>query len=388
MARRPLKLGLIVFLGEFVRTGLLVTLLPALCTGDWHVGLAAAAWAISAHYLVDTLGRAPAGWLVDRSGTRQVLLAGMGLALAALCLLFVLGGHHVPLYLLTGLYGIGTAPLWPATVTEATGDRRQTAASVMGYVFAAWLVGAGLGPVLTDGALHAHLALAYGLLLAGQVAVVLWAPRVTGLTPRLRRPATPWRALGRAIWHVRPLLPGMFAQTLTLGLFLPILTLFAQDVLHLGPVGYAELLFGAGGVAVLLMVPLGRLADRVGVRAPLVVGFALAAVAVALLGGSRSLAAALGFGALAALAYALILPAWNSLLASVAPGGAEGSLWGVFMSIEGLGLAVGPVLGAQAWQAMGTRGPFLVGAAVLGAMAVFYVSYPVQRLGRPPVGAD
>ncbi len=383
---RPLKLGLIVLLGEFVRTGLLVTLLPALATGSWHIGLEAAAWAISIHYLVDTLGRTPAGWLVDRYGTRPVLASGMALAFVAVVLLFALGGHHVPLYLLTGLYGVGTAPLWPATVTEATGDRRTSAGSVMGYVFAAWLVGAGLGPILTNVAVHGSIAWGFMLLLGAQGVVLFWAPAVTGITRRLRRPATPWRALGQALWRVRPLLPGMFAQTLTLGLFLPILNIFAQHVLHLSPLGYAELLFGAGGVAVVLMVPLGRMSDRIGVKAPLAVGFALAAVAVLLLGGARDFAAALGYGALAGFAYALILPSWNSLLASVAPGGAEGSLWGVFMSVEGLGLSVGPVLGADAWQTFGVRGPFAMAGIVLTVMALFYFTYPLQHLRRPPLG--
>ena len=385
---RPVKLGLIVLLGEFVRTGLLVTILPALATGSWHVGLEAAAWAISIHYLVDTIGRAPAGWLVDRWGTKKVLTAGMAIALVALGLLFALGGHHVPLYLLTGLYGVGTAPLWPATVTEATGDRRQSAGSVMGYVFAAWLVGAGLGPVLTNLAVHGSVMWGFLLILAAQAGVLFWAPAVTGITRRLTRPQTPWRALFGALWHVRPLLPGMFAQTLTLGLFLPILNLFAEGVLHLGPVGYGELLFGAGGLAVVLMVPLGRMSDRIGIKVPLAAGFALAAVAVLLLGGARTFAAALTYGAMAGLAYALILPAWNSLLASVAPGGAEGSLWGVFMSVEGLGLSVGPVLGAHAWTAYGVLGPFAVAGIILAAMAIFYLSYPLQRLRRPPLGAS
>jgi MFS family permease len=384
---RPLKLGLIVLLGEFVRTGLLVTLLPALATGRWHIGLEAAAWAISVHYLVDTLGRTPAGWLVDRYGTRRVLSVGMALAFAPLLLLFFLGGHHVPLFLLTGLYGVGTAPLWPATVTEATGDRRQSAGHVMGYVFAAWLVGAGLGPILTNLAVHASFAWGFLLLILGQGFVLFWAPAMTGITRRLTRPREPWQALWQALWHVRPLLPGMFAQTLTLGLFLPILNLFAQHVLHLGPISYAELLFGAGGVAVVLMVPLGRMADLVGVKTPLAVGFALAAVAVLLLGDARSFSTALAFGAMAGLAYALILPAWNSLLASVAPGGAEGSLWGVFMSVEGLGLSFGPVLGAHAWEMFGVRGPFEAAGVVLTVMALFYLSYPLQNLRRPPIGA-
>ncbi len=384
---RSLKLGMIVFFGEFVRTGVLVTLLPALATQKWHIGLTAAAWAISAHYLVDTLGRAPAGWLVDRWGTRRPLAVGMLISVGALVLLVTVG-DKVPLYLLTGLYGIGTAPLWPATVTEATGDRHSSVGGAMGYVFAAWLVGAGLGPVLTNVLWHRSYSLAFLLVIGVQAVGAIWAPLVTGVTQRLRRPQTPLRTLVEALFRVRPLLPGMFAQTMSLGLFLPIINVFAQRVLGLNPYGYAELLFGAGAVAVLLMVPLGHLSDRIGIKLPLVAGFALASFAVLLLGDARSFDSALIFGVLAALAYAFILPAWNSLLASVAPDGAEGSLWGVFMSVEGLGLAVGPVLGAQAWNSFGVRGPFVAAAIVLAIMAIFYLSYPLYRLRRPAGAGD
>lgn len=381
---RSLKLGMVVFLGEFVRTGLLVSLLPALVTTRWNLGLDAAAVAISAHYLVDTLMRAPSGWLVDRLGTRRPLVVGLVLGVGALALLLAVG-QRVPLYLLTGIYGVSTAPLWPSIVTEATGDRHMSAGGAMGAVFAAWLVGAGLGPVVLNLADHHSLYLAFGLLLSVQGLAAIWAPIVTGHTVRLHRPTTPWRALFQALWRVRPLLPGMFAQTMSLGLFLPIINLFAQRVLGLDPFAYGELLFGAGAVAVILMIPFGHLADRIGIKGPLVFGFALACVAVFFLGQAHSFLTALWLGGLAGLAYAFILPSWNALLASVAPGGAEGSLWGVFMSVEGFGLTVGPVLGARAWTALGPRGPFWAASIVFALMALFYFIYPINRLRRVAV---
>lgn len=378
---RSLRLGFIVFLGEFVRTGLLISLLPALVATRWSVGITALATAISAHYFVDTLARVPSGWLVDRLGTRPPLTGGLIFGIGALALLFA-AGQHVPLYLLTGLYGLSTAPLWPATVTEATGDRRMSAGGVMGAVFAAWLVGAGIGPVVLNFADHQSIYLAFGIVLVVQGIAAVWAPLVTGQTVRVRRASTPWKELFAALWRVRPLLPGMFAQTMSLGLFTPIFNYFTHRVLGLNQFAYGELLFGAGAVAVVLMIPFGHLADRVGIKGPLVFGFGLAAVAVFMLGGTHSFWGAFTFGSLAGLAYAFILPSWNALLASVAPGGAEGSLWGAFMGVEGLGLAVGPMLGGIAWTAFGPRGPFYVACIVFALMAVFYLIYPINRLRR------
>lgn len=378
---RSLRLGLIVFLGEFARNGLLVSLLPVLAQTRWHFGLEAFGFAIGVHYFVDTLLRAPSGWLVDRLGTRRPLVIGLTLGIGALALLFTTG-QHVPLYLLLGLYGVSTAPLWPAVATETTGDRHMSAGGAMGAVFAAWLVGAGLGIVVLNFADHLSLYLAFIIVLSVQAAAAVWASIVTGHTVRMRRPSMPWRTLFQALWRVKPVLPGMFAQTMSLGLFVPIINTFASKVLHLNPVSYVELLFGAGAVAVVLMIPFGHLADRVGIKFPLVLGFSLACVAVFFLGGARTFYTALIFGAMAGLSYAFILPSWNALLASVAPGGAEGSLWGVFMSVEGSGLAVGSVISARAWTTLGPRGPFYLACIVFGLMALFYFIYPINRLRR------
>jgi DHA1 family multidrug resistance protein-like MFS transporter len=367
----------LLFAVEFVRAALLVSLLPFMVTHAFGLPLDVAAVAISAHYLLDTLGRSPSGLLVDRVGPRTVLFSGL-VASLGLLLLLSFATTHTPLWLLLGLYGLAISPLWPVVIGRAAagGDRRG---EMMGGVFALWLVAIGLGPIAMNILLQMiGWQVAFGLLLAVQTVAVVLAAGVP-LGGRTTGGGLP-RELWRHVRRVAVLFPGMFVQTMTLGLLLPVINAFAGQ--YLGAVGfrYAELLALGGGTAVVLMVPLGRLADRLGARQPLAVGLLLAAVGLVALGLSRNFWAAVGLAGLIGGAYALILPAWNNFLASVVPRQVRGALWGLFMTVEGLGLTVGPVLGAKAWDLWRPTGPFFLAAGVLLAMGVFYLTAPLSRL--------
>ena len=129
----------------------------------------------------------------------------------------------------------------------------------------------------------------------------------------------------------------------------------------------------------LLLIPMGRAIDRFGTRRPLTVGFVLAAVALFLLPEHRPFLEVLALGALLGASYAVILPAWNAFLAAAVPKERQGALWGIFMTVEGLGLAIGPALGGRLWESFGAIGPFWGAAFVFVAMGIFYGLDPISR---------
>ncbi|MHB1505788.1 MAG: MFS transporter [Sulfobacillus sp.] len=369
---------MLLFLSEFVRATVLVSLLPDLVTVSFGLPLSIAAFAISAHYLMDTFGRSPSGWLVDRFGARAV--TGVGTAISLLALFMVSRATVTsPLWLILAVYGIGTSPLWPSVITTATRGREEKRGSVIGGIFAIWIVAIGVGPVLMNFLLPAHLQTGLMIILAVQAVAFLLALLLPARAAHLGVPL-PSLAVWRQVGKVSVLFPGMFAQTMTIGILLPELNLFLHNVLGLIGFRYGEMLAVGGGLAVLLMVPLGRMADRAGVRRPLVIGFGLAAVGLVFFGQARQFWPAALLAAMIGVAFALILPAWNTLLASTVHPRAEASLWGVFMTVEGLGLTVGPVLGAAAWGLMKPEGPFLLAAVILAVMCLFYALYPLDRL--------
>ncbi len=371
---------------EFARTALLVTLLPAFVQGPLRSTLGIAGVAISAHYLLDTAGRSPAGWFVDRFGPRITLIIGVAIEIVAL----VLAMHaHRPVWLIVflALMGVGTASHWPAVVT---GTNRITPSkyrgAMMGAVFAGWLTGSGLGPValnfvmgnqLTDR--FAFEVLIWADLAAFALVLLLNGPRLREFSsePRAHHAARGWRV----IWPLRVVLPGMLVQTMVLGLLMPVLRPLTHRVLHLSQWQFAALLLGAGALTVLLLVPMGRLADHMGLKVPLVGGFWLAAASLLGLAFLRSFWALLGVGALLGLSYSLILPAWNAFLARMIPAEQEGLLWGLFMTVEGIGLTIGPSVGARLFE-VAPQAPFLLAAAILVVMGFFYWAFHLPAHAR------
>ncbi len=77
--------------------------------------------------------------------------------------------------------------------------------------------------------------------------------------------------------------------------------------------------------------------------------------------------------------YALFLPAWNSFIAGYIPESLKAVGWGIFSSLQGLGVMIGPAIGsvlAESYQTMTT----IQGSAVIfGIAAVFYFVYAIRK---------
>ncbi len=369
---------------EFARTALVVVLLPAFATGPLGLSLTVVGLMISAHYAMDTLFRSPAGWLVDRVGPKPVLLGGLVIEVVS-----IFGAMHshvaITLFIFMGLLGVGTASHWPSVVT---GTNRLTHAeqrgTMMGAVFAGWIAGSGIGPVVVNFAVGnlGSDELAFLLLMAADVVALAFAflirdHRLLERSASGERHPSIFSGL-KIIWPLKSVLPGMFVQTMVLGLLLPLLQPLTHRVLHLDQVQYAVLLLGSGALTVLLLVPMGRVADRLGIKGPLIGGFWLAALALLALSAVREFWLLVAVGVTLGLAYALILPSWNAFLARLIPSAQEGLLWGVFMTVEGLGMTVGPAVGAHLFQ-FSIYAPFILAAAILTLMSVFYWLYPLPE---------
>ncbi len=382
LSRAQVILVGILGLAEFARGALIVSLLPAFVTGPLGAPITIVGWALSSHYFLDTVFRGPSGWLVDRIGPPRVLT--IGVAVEILALIGAMNTHSPDwIIVFVAILGMGTATHWPAVVTGTNrltpSDRR---ASVMGLVFAAWLTGAGLGPVLINFLLEgrdrtAFLVLILADLLAFGLTVVVYDPRLSHIHEAGDRVHHWFKTLK----PFRAVLPGMFVQNMTMGVMLPILQPFVSRILHFSHWQFAELLVGSGAFTVALLVPMGRFTDRFGIKVPLIVGFFLAGGSLTAVGLLRDFWPLIFAGGLLGFSYAMILPSWNAFLAGMIPKEIEGWLWGVFMTVEGMGMAVGPIIGARLF---GYRiwAPFVVSAAILLMMGVFYSVYPLGKHAR------
>jgi len=58
----------------------------------------------------------------------------------------------------------------------------------------------------------------------------------------------------------------------------------------------------------------------------------------------------------------------------------QGTMWAVFMCIEGAGTATGSYAGGQMWVHFGYQAPFQISALVLAMMGIFYAAGNVDKL--------
>jgi DHA1 family multidrug resistance protein-like MFS transporter len=375
---------------EFARGAMFISLLPAFLPERVGILTAQVGIIVSAQYLADGLLRSPAGWLVDRFGAWVVLAPALSVAAAAAILLPRVHSFW-PLLLVAVLFGAGTSPNWPAAISgsvRASGLKDRAAG--MSLVFMAWLGGGGLGPVLVNFMINRGYRLAFrvaaGVALIGPIVAIV---RLMTL-PRDRRierrqPAEEGSSASvarfwRHLWRIRALLPGMFVQTLSLGILVPVLVPFAKQELGLTQPQFGLLMVAGGAVTVALLLPMGRLADRFGFRPFLVVGFALAGISAHFVGRSHAGFHVLPLVLLLGASYATILPAWNGVMAGAVPEQVRATFMGLFMTVEGLGLAIGPAIGGAIWTLIGHRAPFDASSIVLVAMAAIYTFIPVERL--------
>jgi MFS family permease len=339
---------------------------------------------VSAHYLAETIFKGAAGWQLDRKGY-PVLLLGLLLGLASL---LAMKSWSSPVVLMLGsaLFGLAVSPVWLAVISGIAPVQLKERATRMGLVFAVWLMGGGGGPVVINFFIAQDYDMAFWLLIA------IWAAAlfVTITTiPVMESKAC--EGSGFSFWKEvslmaenqtlkKVLLPGMFLQTMTGGLLLPLLPLYAQNKIGLSPNQYAVLLLAGGAAAAISFLPMGRLADHVRLKMLLGCGFAMSAISLALFSFAREPRSAYLLAGLVGFSYAAVLPAWNNLLAKVIPPERQATGWGVFATVEGMGIAVGPALGGILAKNYGISSVLLLSTLLLAAMSCFYFLYPIEEI--------
>ena len=382
--RAIVVLGLV----EFIRGALVFSLLPLYGRFEAGFGLAVIGLAISIHYLMDNIFRIPAGWLTDRFGGKWLMAGGLLLSFSGVYLLSVT--KNAAFFVAgTALFGLGAAPVWPTVITGVTAKMpAHQISEALSKVFMAWLVGAGLGPVVINFIIGKAYLYAFACLFGLFVVALLFA--VTGEMPGIEtQRELPTSTFLKELWQeliaLKILYPGMFVQTLSVGILMPVIAIYVRSVFGFDAREFSYLLIGGGIFTILLLIPAGRIIDRVGIKGPLVAGLFTAAAALALLPLQKVITHALVPGVLLGISYAFILPAWNGLQARVVSPEKRGTMWAFFMTIEGIGTAVGAYIGGRIYESFGQRAPFFASAFFLAAVTVFYVFGNLNKLMREEV---
>jgi MFS family permease len=371
------RLAVVFFFIEFVRGAVLISYIPKYAVNELYLTVTTIGVAVTAHYIADTVAKLGIGVLLDRLPMQWVLQTSFVVTLVGLIMLQY-STYAWVLIVGAAIFGIGASPIWIIGMSSVSERERG---KQMGVLYMAWMLGLGLGPVLMNFFLDWFGYIPSFIVLLGMT-IAAWA--VTWLIPnsRVHTNSAPMseqvsELMGR-IREMRPLLPGMILQTLGASMLIPILPIFAEDQLHLTNSQYSFFLLTGGGFAVAGLVPLGRLSDKLGKKWFLVLGFTCFAFGLYSLTTIETIWICLIWAIVLGLSYAAVLPAWNALLAAYVPPQQKGVGWGLFSTVEGIGVAIGPALGGMFADSFGLHVPFLVSAVLFLFIGLFYVRFPFR----------
>lgn len=398
------RLAAIVFFAELAHGMLLYGIIPELIGaseyilfGIHHVdGLELAGYCLAAYVIAELIFKLPAGHLVDHHGPDVPVRVGLLLSLATVPLIILFPDPHVRL-VSAFVHGLGAAPIWPGIISAWTrGRSARERGEIMGQILTWWMAGLGLGLILGNVLVgltgRAELAATY-------TPVALWVVAViAALWPGERLGYPVHHGLGegeevdlsfRFPRKLQAMGVGLFLQNLAFGsLILAFRELAVSRLLVPDDPNSrwsASMLFGAmvflgGAPSVLLLGPMGRVADRIGQRNAVIYSMLVVAPLIAVapfltylpVGHLVRFAMIIPGLLVAAVAYALLLPAWHALALGRIPEHQRGRLLALLMSIEMVALAGGHVLGPSIYTKIDFRGPFILAAGTFAVLAIIY----------------
>ena len=350
---------------EGVRSGYFAGLLPFYAPEHLGLGPAAFTLAFTFHQLSENLSKTFGGLLAERVGFgKTVSLA----AFAGFLTLLLTPMAHAAwlLWVLAVLWGLSMSTLYPGLMTLASRiavpGREARALSFTLTLVMPWV---GIGLVGVGQVAQKEPEAALTLLMVAQGVVLLLALSLFPFRipiPKAVREPYPYK---RLLFF----LPAAFGQTFAPALVSLFILRLAKEELALEPIALLLL----GGALALGLLPLtGRQVDRKGYRFALVGGLFLLGVVMVWLAFTPSFMELILLVLLAGVGYSLFLPGWNGFLAKNLPQENRAAIWGGLMTVEGLGIALGPAVGGLLWETIGLRTPLLTGSAVFFLLSLFY----------------
>ncbi len=358
-------LAVSIALVEFVHGALLFVLLPTILTQrfGWPMGTTGAA--VSTYFFAEVALKLVAGWMVDRIGTRKMLLYGFWLYFAAFVALLTSRGT-LQVFITLAVMGAAASPLWPAALTRVTKGAGPAVGGILGRVFSMWFLGGGAGIGLATLISRAAHPISLGVFVIPLLAAALLGlrlPKVETETPLAR--VSPGQLVPSVVRALAGLATSLVPQIIAAGVLIPIIVPYLEFVRGLDERELFLLLILGPGSALLLMERAGHIGDRFGRQRTYSLGLGSVALLLLLLPFCHQLWQLIldfiGIG----VAYAFVLPAWNSIMLRLLPDEVRGAGLGVAMTIEGMGGVIGPLVGGALWQWTNPSSPFYLSGGLL-----------------------
>ena len=377
----PLLLIFITILIDLIGFGMVVPLLPFYAydlapqaskeTVNILLGIIVGSYSLAQFFFTPLLGR-----LSDRVGRRPVLifsvfcsgLAFLGLGLAN-SLWMLLAAR-----LFDGATGgnISTAQAYIADVT--TPENRAKGMGLIGAGFGlGFILGPGLGGVLSTYSIHAPFFFAAVLAFTNSVLIYFFLPE--SLTQKRHTSlnlGAHFRDIGRVLENPAIRFPVLilFVATLAFGIFQPLFPLFAKTQYAYDPRHVSYLFVYSGLVGAIIQGGLlGRLVKSTSEKTLLLAGQVLLIIAYFTLPWTPALWPLLGVLGLMSVGTGLTSSLLPTLVSKRTPNTEQGSALGITQAAGSLARALGPFLGGLMIAYSGQQTPFIV-CAVLTLIAL------------------
>lgn len=367
--------------------GVVAPVLPQLAR-HFGVSISAATFVITAFAVMRLVAAPPAGLLIQRLGERRIYVSGV-LIVALSTGACAVAQSYWQLLVFRALGGIGSTMFMVSALGLMIRISPHNARGrVAGMFSGAFLVGSVVGPVL--GSLTAGLGLSAPFIIyAAMLVIAATVVLVTLRNSPLAAPAAEDELIVTvrvALRHraYRAALISNFATGWALfGLRFALVPLFIAEVLDRSPgmAGIALAAFAVGNVAV--VIPSGRLSDRIGRRPLIVTGLVLSAVSTAALGLATTVPPFLAGAVLAGLASGLFNSPQQAAVADVVGKARGGTAIATFQMMSDVGSIIGSFgLGVIA-QTLSFGWAFSLSGLILLIAAVAWLFAPETRDASP-----
>ncbi|MBN1686894.1 MAG: MFS transporter [Spirochaetales bacterium] len=340
------------------------------------------------------LGESSGGWLADRAGIRVPMFVGTFLSVP-LVLSLVLARHAALIFVIFFFWGIVRASLFgPGRgYIGATISLSQKATFMAIYATAMAFfrsLGSFAGGFIVD--ISGYDSIFYtgaGIALAGGILACAGLKRKADVMPanvNLGPHDTGHKPV--PLYRQRPFVIQSVIAALyftALGV-LPFLSLLAGQVIGLQAtqVGFLFTLSALSGVV--LLIPLGRLADRRNKKNMMALGLLTAAAGLAGISISTNFTQLAICQVIGSIGNAFYNPAAVALLSENVPLRRQSTAMGVFGGFEDTGLIIGSALGGLLWSHLGPAPTFLIAGtapACLAAVITFVFLKKAGQAGSP-----
>jgi DHA1 family multidrug resistance protein-like MFS transporter len=334
----------------------------------------------SATSLVPVIVRPFLGRALDRWGRRPFLLLGL-LGYAVAMVIFCLADTVLLLTIARFVQGLGQAFLWLSAYTIVADVADETG---RGHDFGTIDEAASRGALIGTMAGFCVIFMLQG---AGLDLTHVWFWVFAAYTaPALVALWNGWRGVGETRPEAvlqpvesRPisaqlvaLMGIVFVTGASSAMVWPLLMVFLQDALNADVVVLTWAYLPAALISSFLPSRMGRIADRLGRKMPMMAGLFMGALASALIPHLRSIVPLIVLWAVESLGYTASMPAERAFVADIAGEDTRGTSYGLYTFAYFLGSALGPLAGGWLYDNLGHATPFYLNAAVLlvGALLV------------------